>query len=350
MVRVIVYRIFALLASQCCMAVESIGIQPMVHVASSAVTCSVVVPAYNAARTVGPTLASALAQTTRAIEVIVVDDGSCDDTVSIVADLAARDPRLRLISQANAGVSAARNAGIAAAQASVIAFLDADDLWPAHHLATHLRRLADNPQLDVSFSSARYIDETGRVIGAAKPRLTDLHPLNFLQANPTTTTSTWVVRACAFQVVGPFDVTLTRCEDQAWLIAAALAGLAVAGTTDSIVDYRMSTTGLASDLDGMRAGFDAMLDRIAAIDPEMIRAHRDAVLASEDLYLARRALQLDLPHHIARQYLLRALATSPLHVLRQPRAMAGILLRLAGATRFAAVRRKTALNPHPVSS
>ena len=90
---------------------------------------SVVIPAYNAGATIAETLASALGQTYRDLEIIAVDDGSTDDTAAVVAGAAANDPRIRLLRQANSGVAAARNYGIAEARANLIAILDADDLW-----------------------------------------------------------------------------------------------------------------------------------------------------------------------------------------------------------------------------
>lgn len=328
--------------------VPSSGVHSMVRVNSSDVSCSVVVPAYNAARTIAATVASALAQTVSDIEVIVVDDGSRDETAAIVARLADRDPRLRLIQQTNAGVSAARNAGIAAARADVIAFLDADDLWPAQHLATHLKILAMTPRLDVSFSAARYIDEAGCVVGMANPKLIDLTTQDLVFGNPTTTTSTWVVARRSFDKAGLFDTTLSRSEDQAWLVRAALVGLGIAGTTDSIVDYRISTTGLASDLAGMRAGFVDMLDCIAVDHPDFIAAHRPEALAAEDLYLARRALQIGLSHAVALNFLRSAAVGSPAHVVRNPRAAVGILVRLARV--LLSSPRKSRLAPQSLQS
>ena len=87
---------------------------------------TVVIAAYNAEKFIRQTLESALAQSLNDIEVIVVDDGSTDDTQSIVSGLS--DCRLKVLRQANSGVSAARNAGLAAARAPYVFFLDADDL------------------------------------------------------------------------------------------------------------------------------------------------------------------------------------------------------------------------------
>jgi len=90
---------------------------------------TVVIPAYNAARTIDETLRSARSQTHHNLEILVVDDGSRDGTAAIVLNHAAMDSRVRFITQPNAGVAAARNRGIAEASSELIAPLDADDLW-----------------------------------------------------------------------------------------------------------------------------------------------------------------------------------------------------------------------------
>src|SRR5206468_1498575 len=90
---------------------------------------SVILPVCDGASFVGDTLASALGQTYRHLEVVVVDDGSRDGTRAVVEAWVERDARVRLVSQANGGVAAARNRAIAAANGDLIAPLDADDLW-----------------------------------------------------------------------------------------------------------------------------------------------------------------------------------------------------------------------------
>lgn len=103
-------------------------------------TISVVIPAYNAAATIQEAIASARAQSLRPIEIIVIDDASTDETLSRVAEVAG--PDLIVIRNAqNAGGAVSRNRGIECARGDVIAFLDADDLWSPHKLATQLDRL-----------------------------------------------------------------------------------------------------------------------------------------------------------------------------------------------------------------
>ncbi len=104
---------------------------------------SVVIPVWNAARWVGSTLDSLCAQTHTDFEAIMVDDGSSDDSAEICRRYSDADSRFRLVQQENAGVSAARNRGIEESSGDMLAFLDADDLFPPDSLATMLRLHAE---------------------------------------------------------------------------------------------------------------------------------------------------------------------------------------------------------------
>lgn len=93
---------------------------------------SIIIPAYNLENYIAATLQSVLVQTFQDFEIIIVDDGSSDETVSIIQSF--HDPRIRLVSQVNGGVSRARNAGMKKAMGAYIAFLDGDDYWYPEHL------------------------------------------------------------------------------------------------------------------------------------------------------------------------------------------------------------------------
>src|ERR1700678_803249 len=111
-------------------------------------TISVIIPTYNRADLIGQALESALAQTHPADEIIVVDDGSTDDTERVVAQYAGQ---VRYMRQVNAGPSAARNRGIQAASGDFIALLDSDDLWVKDRLERQLAALTLHPGLDFIF-------------------------------------------------------------------------------------------------------------------------------------------------------------------------------------------------------
>jgi glycosyltransferase involved in cell wall biosynthesis len=125
---------------------------------------SVVIPAYNAGRWIGRTLRSVQAQTLKDIEIIVVDDGSTDETPSIVERAIADDPRIHLITQPNGGVARARNKGIAAARADFTAPIDADDLWHPTRLEKHLAAFErSSEQVAMVYSPCVRIDTGDRV-------------------------------------------------------------------------------------------------------------------------------------------------------------------------------------------
>ena len=120
------------------------------------VTASVVIPTHDRGRVVVEAIESALAQTHPHLEVIVVDDGSTDDTAQRVARM--NDPRVRYVHRPHAGVSAARNTGIALATGDLVAFLDSDDLWKPHKLETEIAALARYPAADGVFSDLEKLD------------------------------------------------------------------------------------------------------------------------------------------------------------------------------------------------
>lgn len=131
---------------------------------------SVLVPAFNAAATVAAAVRSALAQTVPAMEVLVVDDGSRDDTAAVVAAIAAKDSRVTLMRhEATRGVSAARNTALRAARGEWIAVLDADDRFAPERLET-LVASARARGLDIIIDNLLRIDgATGKPIGIAFP-------------------------------------------------------------------------------------------------------------------------------------------------------------------------------------
>ncbi|HEX4637311.1 MAG TPA: glycosyltransferase, partial [Rhizomicrobium sp.] len=125
---------------------------------------TVVIPAYNAAHTIDETLRSARGQTHRNLEILVVDDGSHDETPAIVSRHAAKDDRVRLITQRNAGVAAARNRGISEARSDLIATLDADDLWSPSKIEKQVQALMrGGEKVALVYTWFAVIDERGHV-------------------------------------------------------------------------------------------------------------------------------------------------------------------------------------------
>jgi glycosyltransferase involved in cell wall biosynthesis len=187
----------------------------------------VVVPAYNAAAYIEDALASVLAQGPCVASLIVVDDGSRDDTVALVEAFGARHPELRVtcLRQANAGPSAARNRGLAAASAEFVALLDADDRWHPDKLARQLAVFDAEPfpRLGVVYCDYGVMSLEGKPIPNAgfrlDPTVRGQVSTRLLHANLIAgSASAVLVRRSCLQDVGFFDDQLVCAEDwDLWL-------------------------------------------------------------------------------------------------------------------------------------
>lgn len=123
-------------------------------------TISVIIPLYNKAQEIGDTVRSALAQTLPPLEIVVVDDGSTDGGAEIVRGIAS--PLVKLVSQTNAGVCAARNRAIAESAGEYIALLDADDRWEPEYLEEIARMIADYPGCGIYSTAFNILSHDGR--------------------------------------------------------------------------------------------------------------------------------------------------------------------------------------------
>jgi glycosyltransferase involved in cell wall biosynthesis len=120
---------------------------------------SVLIPNFNLEKYIGATLESVLAQTYAPHEIIVVDDGSADGSLTVINEFAAKDSRIKLIVQANRGLVAARNAGLAVATGDYIAMVDADDVWTADALAVRVKLAERFPDADVIATDFAWFQE-----------------------------------------------------------------------------------------------------------------------------------------------------------------------------------------------
>jgi len=125
---------------------------------------SVIIPTFERGPVIGAALDSVLGQRFADLEVIVVDDGSTDETAELLERATTADPRVRPLHQSNAGVASARNAGIDVARGAFIAFLDSDDAWEPWHLALALAALDRYPEAGLIWTDADAIDVDGVVM------------------------------------------------------------------------------------------------------------------------------------------------------------------------------------------
>jgi glycosyltransferase involved in cell wall biosynthesis len=187
-------------------------------------TVSVVVPAFNAAWCIGRAVDSVLAQTFRDFELIVVDDGSTDDTAQV---LQRYGTALRLVRKRNGGLSSARNAGIAAARGEMVAFLDADDWWFERKLERQMELMRLRPQVGFCSTAANVVDPDGKLLNVwqtARWEGSFLAHLFGAHGDVAGSGSAVVVRCALLGRVGGFDESLRSLEDiDMWMRLAAVA-------------------------------------------------------------------------------------------------------------------------------
>ena len=162
---------------------------------------SIIVPAFNVAKTLPATLNALLAQTFSDFEIIVVNDGSTDTTEALLQEYEGT-PGFKVITQRNRGLAGARNTGIAAARGLYIGFCDADDLWVPEKLERHVAPLRSAPHVGVSYSGSALIDDDGAPLGMAQtPRLKNVTPEHIFKRNPIGNGSAPVIRKAVFTAI-----------------------------------------------------------------------------------------------------------------------------------------------------
>ena len=242
---------------------------------------SVIVPAFNAAVTVEQTLESIRAQTHANLQILVVDDGSCDGTADVVRRLAA-DPRVQLIRQPNAGVAAARNRGLEAAQGDLVALCDADDLWSPTKLEQQLQALdaqAGSPAL--CYCGFVTIDAHGRRAGGPVVARAHGEVLERLcRRNFVGHASSMLFRRELAERLGGFDETLRvngaqGCEDYDFLLRAAETGPFAAAPAD-LVGYRVGAGGT------MSSNFVTMMRSWVIVTAALVKRRPDLLEAVKD--------------------------------------------------------------------
>jgi glycosyltransferase involved in cell wall biosynthesis len=238
---------------------------------------AVVIPAYNRARHVASAIESVLAQTRPPAEIIVVDDGSTDDTAAVAQSCGAN-----VLRQSNAGVSAARNAGVRIAKSPWIAFLDSDDLWAANKLEVQWEALEACPGTGMVFSDFSYFDDaTGETMGTTK-LLREAHYADVVRkrigsaaflCEPNslgralvqglfTSVETMIVRRDLLLSLGIFDTDLRSAEDWELFLRLAVATTASVVEMPLVYARRMHSPRLTEDVAGSYRAYAIIAARI----------------------------------------------------------------------------------------
>ncbi len=263
----------------------------------------VVIPAYNAAATIDETLRSVISQTYDRLDIIVVDDGSRDDTAAIAERYAAIDDRIRVVRQKNAGVAAARNHGASLLSADLLAFVDADDLWAPAKIERQLQALSEGGDpVGLVYCWFAVID--GRSVVTEDKFCPEWQGEVFdrlMLSNFIGNGSSILVRRQAFADAGGFEpglraATAQGCEDYLFACRVAEKHL-FALVPDHLVGYRYLPDNMSSDM-------ARMLRSWLLVTKEMLGRHPDkAGLIEQGLrsyagWLVRRAVYLKQPKQL----------------------------------------------------
>lgn len=223
---------------------------------------SVIMPAYNAERFLREAVDSALAQTWPHLEVVLVDDGSTDGTLELAKEFARRDPRVRVFTQENAGVGAARNRGITEARGEYIAPLDADDVWFPEKLARQIGALeSKGERWGMAYCWSKSINEAGEVTEPLShwPVEGDIFEA-LVYRNVIGNASVPLFRASVLRETGLYRTRAEQggaqgCEDWDLTIRVAAKALA-AEVPEYLVGYRQIPGTMSSNFSRMAASYE----------------------------------------------------------------------------------------------
>jgi glycosyltransferase involved in cell wall biosynthesis len=253
---------------------------------------SVIIPAYNAAETISATIQSAQRQTYHPLEIIVVDDGSKDATAEIVSEFQRQDDRVSLIRQENSGVAAARNRGLSAAHGSLIAPLDADDLWHPEKITRQVERLVqDKMEAGLVYSWSVEIDEQSRILRCdAEDHEGDVYaPL--VLANFIGNSSAPLIRREVVEEIGGWDPSLHAaraqgCED--WILYLKIAERSrVVLAPGFLIGYRQLSGAMSRNIESMRRSYCLVMEQAKRAHPELPHTLFDRSEAEFELYINR---------------------------------------------------------------
>ena len=280
-------------------------------------TISVIIPTYNAQRTILATVKSVQQQTFKDIEIIVINDGSSDGTLAILETV--NDPRLKVYSYPNGGLPAARNRGIALAKGEYLSFIDADDLWTPDKLEKQLAALQKNPRASVAYSWNAVMLElednlsqmnffSGKKVAFTGDVYTKLLVHNFIGNG-----SNLLIKKEAIDSVGNFDPSFKSCEDWDYYLRLA-AKYHFAVVPEHQILYRktpgtLSSKGLVMEREGLR-----VIDKVYQTVPKKLQPLKNRSIANFYRYCGKIYVDYSVQNkdiHQGEVRLLKAIALDP---------------------------------------
>lgn len=257
-------------------------------------TVSIIIPAYNQAGYVLQAVQSVLDQTHPDFELVIVDDGSTDETPQLLTNIL--DQRVRIVRQANGGLSAARNTGIHESSAPLVAFLDADDYFMPDMLEVLVAYLGNHPDIGLVSGETIIVSEDGQPISKSRNKPAGMQIQNLLVGNPFSACSV-MLRRVWLDRVGCFDESLRACEDWELWQRLAYAGCKLAWVEHMVVAYRYHGGQMTREPERMRKAIFQTLDKFFSQPgiPESIAAYKNQAYANGYINAAAFAYHANIP-------------------------------------------------------
>jgi glycosyltransferase involved in cell wall biosynthesis len=303
---------------------RSYDVVRMASVPASRVRLSVVIPNFNTAGYIFAAVQSVLKQTFQRLEVIVVDDGSADDSIGKI--LSITDERMTCIRQRNRGLAGARNTGLLVARGIYVGFLDSDDVWFPEKAERHLALMEQDHQLGLTFSHSAYLDQCGTPTGqllisrCVRPEARDL-----IRRNHVGNGSTPILRRACLEISGGFDETIRNCEEwELWVRVAACTSFKIQLVPEVLTGYRIRQDSLSVSYDHFISNGELAVARFRGYVQDFSDADARRATAQNCRIASRKALSNG-QIALSRSLFLKAFRLYPALVLCDPRA-AGLAL------------------------
>lgn len=291
---------------------------------------SIILPLYKSEEFIAETVRTVLAQTYPHFELIVIDDGSPDNSAEVVRGFG--DERIRIFERANSGACRSRNFGIAQARGDFIAFIDHDDHWDPRKLEKHVEHLERSPEVGLSYGPSQFMDKDGNALGLYQvPKLTDITARYQLVRNPIGNGSVPLIRRELFEEtcftverdgrkeVMYFDDECVGWEDiELWFRMIYKTQWKFEGIPDCLTLYRLVPDGISGMAEKKQRACEKGIVRVRRYASQFMDWHGDAAAAYHMRYLARRLIQSH-DRKGAVSFIHRALARFPRLLIEDPR-------------------------------
>jgi len=239
---------------------------------------SILIPAYNSEAWIADTLESALAQTWPRKEIIVVDDGSTDRTLTVAREFASKD--VSVLTQPNRGAAAARNKAYSISQGQYVQWLDADDLLASDKISRQMEvcRSGLDPQVLLSGAWGNFVYRTRKARFVPSPLWENLTPLEWLlrkmEHNAHMQPATWLVSRELTEAAGPWDTRLSLDDDGEYFCRVLMASRGIRFVAEARTFYRVTGSGSLSYAGGSSKKLDSLLLSIRLHIDDVIKLDR----------------------------------------------------------------------------